>query len=117
MSVKKELDIVQAVKIFFEGPKEVRIPHTQHNGTMAGVFDDPAKLIASVLSDAVQGQKRSIYWTLQRLDPSKCTVTNALHPHAIKTAKDQDILEYRWLLIDCDPVKHEDGEISATDAE
>jgi hypothetical protein len=56
MSVKKELDIVQAVKIFFEGPKEVRIPHTQHNGTMAGVFDDPAKLIASVLSDVCKSK-------------------------------------------------------------
>jgi len=107
-------EVGKAVSIFFDGPKEVRILKTAHNATMSGVFDDPAKLIDEIIWDKAQVQQRSVYWTLQRIDPSKCKVTNAIHPNVGNTTQDEDVIEYRWLLADCDPVK--DGD-SATDAE
>jgi hypothetical protein len=107
-------EVEKAVAIFFEGTKEVRILNTPYNHTMSGVFADLAKLIDEITSDKTQAQQRSVYWTLQRLYPSKCKVTNAIYPNVVNTTQDDDVIEYRWLLVDCDPVK--DGD-SATDAE
>lgn len=94
-------ELERALDVFFDGTTEVRILNTQYNETMSGVFDDPAKLVAEVLSDPIQNQNRNIYWTAHKLNPRPAS--NAIYPRVKDTTKGPEIAEYRWLPIDVDP--------------
>lgn len=86
-----------------------RRPHT-----VAGYFDDPAKLAQA----AAQLHARGIYITLNPVLPALLArAANHVKDLAAgdATTGDGDILTRRWLPVDCDPVRP--AGISATDAE
>lgn len=103
---------------------EVRIPHARGKsaawgneaarGTVSGYFDD-----FEAFSKAVQLADKSIhdgiYYTLQVIDPRLIgRAFNRLKP-AERTTSDNNVLAYRWLPVDLDPLRPAD--ISSSDAE
>ncbi len=93
---------------------ELRIPKTEHQGTISGYFDDPQKLASALASQ--NGAFAGIYTTLNPCAPSLLARSaNRARNHTRTTTSDKDIAERRWLLIDCDPKRPAD--ISASDDE
>lgn len=75
------------------------------NATISGYFDDFDSFVKCT-KGAEQGLTFSgIYFTLQVIDPRLIgRAFNRLKP-ATLTTSDNDVRAYRWLLIDCDPVR------------
>lgn len=103
---------------------EVRIPHVfgsspawgneYARGTVAGFFDDH-KAFVEVVRQAEKTQHDGIYFTLQVIDPRLIgRAFNRLRP-GIKTTADTNVLAYRWLPIDIDPVRP--AGVSSSDSE
>jgi hypothetical protein len=88
------------------------------NGILSGYFDSFQKLCKAVMllmKAAEQLTKIQIYMTLQVIDPALLGRSrNELGPGKHAT-KDDDVLYYRWLPIDLDPVRK--SNISSSDEE
>ncbi len=90
---------------------EVRIPGRP---TIAGYYDD-FRLFSQHVRHADKQAKGCIYFTLQIIDPRLIArAFNRMAPLKITTT-DKDVLAYRWLPIDLDPVRP--AGISSSDSE
>jgi hypothetical protein len=103
---------------------EVRIPKARGKaqvwggdyarGTISGYFDDHQALCAA-LEGLPPGCGAGVYFTLQVIDPRLIGRSfNRLRPSDLTTS-DQNVITYRWLPIDIDPVRP--AGISSSDAE
>lgn len=73
-------------------------------GTVSGYFDSFSAFKSAVFK-AIQGQQSNIYFTLQVIDPRLIgRAYNKLKPSNITTS-DNNVLHYRWIPIDIDPVR------------
>ena len=73
-------------------------------GTVSGYFDDHEKL-CKALKEADETNHCGIYFTLQVIDPRLIgRAFNRLRPSDLTTS-DQNVIAYRWLPIDIDPVR------------
>jgi hypothetical protein len=74
------------------------------NGTVSGYFDGYQEFCESVeLAD--KAKNNGIYFTLQVIDPRLIgRVRNRLRP-ADQTTSDNNVIAYRWLPIDIDPIR------------
>lgn len=109
---RQEIDRALAVLYQPGDVVELRIPKTDHQGTISGYFDDPQKLARALASQNGSG----IYTTLNPVTPALLARSaNHVREKARTTTSDKDIAARRWLLVDCDPVRPAD--ISASDKE
>lgn len=103
---------------------EVRIPKSYGKsqawggefakGTVSGYFDDHEAFCQAV-KKADKEKHRGIYFTLQKIDPRLIgRAFNRLKPSDLTTA-DQNVIVYRWLPVDLDPVRP--AGISSSDSE
>jgi hypothetical protein len=103
---------------------EVRIPHARGKSaawgneyvrnTVSGYFDDHA-LFCKAVQEADRISHDGIYFTPQVIDPRLIgRAFNRLKPSDLTTA-DSNVLAYRWLLVDLDPVRP--SGVSSNDAE
>jgi len=77
-------------------------------GVVAGYFDDMQSFIDCVESLDEYGKAEAIYITLNPLNPDLLARANNRLVGIGKndpTAKDEDVLQRRWLLVDIDPVR------------
>ena len=77
-------------------------------GVVAGYFDDMQSFIDCVESLDDYGKAEAIYITLNPLNPDLLARANNRLVGIGKndpTAKDEDVLQRRWLLVDIDPVR------------
>jgi P4 family phage/plasmid primase-like protien len=108
-------EIARALEVLFQAGDvvEMRVPKTEHEGTVSGYFSDftlLAKALASRNGDA------GVYVTLNPVVPSLLArSSNRIKSRAKTTTSDKDIAARRRVLIDCDPVRP--AEISSTDEE
>lgn len=92
-------------------PLEMRvITKSAFLGTVSGVYDNYRILAAHAL--ALNADGYNVYITL---NGTNLSVTNAWFPKAQHTTKDRDVLFYRYLLADFDPVR--EPNTSSTDEE
>jgi hypothetical protein len=83
-------------------------------GTVSGYFDDHKAFIGAI-HQADKTPHGGIYFTLQVIDPRLIgRAFNRLKPSE-KTTSDTDVLAYRWLPVDLDPVRP--SGISSSDLE
>jgi hypothetical protein len=93
---------------------EIRITKTTNQGVISGYTNNGSTLIEML--SGINGDFPAIYALLNPCDPKLLArAANRLKPRAKVTTSDPDILERRWLLVDCDAVRP--AEISSTDAE
>jgi hypothetical protein len=102
-------EIEKAVKAFWKGPKEVRIPGTNYNGTMAGLFTDTEALIEAAFTRSAFADAQALYWSLQTISPTYkgYGVTNALNPNVPigSGLHDGAVSQFDWILFDFDPTR------------
>jgi hypothetical protein len=101
---------------------ELRIPKSS-TGTIVGYFRDLDKLVETI--EAYSGNVPAVYYTLN--EPAGELYDSAFVKDqtqvGLHATKDAEILKRNWLLIDCDPIRTENGEplpdqkVSSTDAE
>lgn len=73
-------------------------------GTISGYFDN-FKAFKEAVRKAIQAQQNNIYFTLQVIDPRLIgRAYNKLKPSNITTS-DSNVVAYRWIPIDIDPVR------------
>jgi hypothetical protein len=111
-------NIQDAIKILFQPGQvvELRVPKAGKLGTISGYFNDHAKL-ATELGN-LSGDVEAVYYTLNPVNPALLARANSrIAPYAKNTTNDapDNILNRRWLLIDCDPVRP--SGIASTDEE
>lgn len=99
---------------------EVRALNVDRRGTRAGTYSGYFNLESSLqISEAIQfldGHANGVYVVLNRLNPALLArANNRLLAKPKHTTSDADVIERRWLYIDCDPVRP--AGISSTDAE
>ncbi len=83
-------------------------------GTVSGYFDSHEAFCTAV-KQADKGSHDGIYFTLQVIDPRLIgRAFNRLKPSNLTTS-DRNVIAYRWLPVDLDPVRP--GGISASDSE
>jgi hypothetical protein len=93
---------------------ELRVPKTDHAGTISGYFDDHAKLAAALAER--NGSGPGVYTTLNPVKRALLArAANRVKIKARVATADDDIERRRWLLIDCDPRRP--SEISSSDSE
>src|SRR5690606_35176286 len=87
---------------------ELRVPNMPgryRNFTVAGWFDDPAKL-AQAAAQIERQRPPGIYVTLNPCNPALlCRGYNRIVEHPKATTADHDIIRRVWLPIDADPVR------------
>ncbi len=111
-------NIAEAIRILFEPGQvvELRVPKAGKLGTISGYFDDHNKLAAEL--ERLSGTAPAVYYTLNPVNSAlRARAHNHTNPYAKGTTSDgtDNIVNRRWLLIDCDPVRPSD--ISSTDDE
>jgi hypothetical protein len=94
---------------------EIRIPKTRE-GTWSGCFDNAGAALKAIERLNLNGRAPGIYITMNPVDRALLArAANRLQERAATTTSDRDIIEIRWILIDCDAVRP--AGISATDRE
>lgn len=111
-------NIAEAIRVLFEAGQvvELRVPKADKLGTISGYFDDYEKLAEEL--ERLSGNAPAVYYTLNPVNPALLArANNHTNPYAKGTTSDaaDNIIQRRWLLIDCDPVRPSD--ISSTDEE
>lgn len=113
-------EIRNALDVLFEPSQtiELRAFGTKH-GTCVGFYRDRDKMAADAVKISENASTPAVFWTLQEINPE-------LFDHAPDQFQrrvgqgtatgDADVARYRWLLIDCDPLRNP-AKISSTDAE
>jgi len=108
--IRRALDILVAP----ESVVELRIPHTPHQGTVSGYFDDLSKI--AQCAGAMSGKADGVYVTLNPVNRDLLArASNRLVSFAKHTTSDNDVVRLCWFLIDFDPMRP--AGISSTDAE
>ncbi len=110
-------NIANAIRILFEPGQvvELRVPKSD-KGTISGYFNDHKKLVQEL--GRLSGTAPAVYYTLNPVNPALLArANNHTNTYAKGTTSDasDNIINRRWLLIDCDPVRP--SEISSTDEE
>ena len=96
-----EIIEVRGLKIFGPNPG---VYEGYAKGTVAGYFDNHEALVKAV-KPAMQLPGAQLYMTLQVINPELIgRACNRLKP-AANTTGDQDVIAYRWLFVDLDPVR------------
>lgn len=93
---------------------EVRIMGARKGQVISGYFDDHAKFCQAVQA-ADRQQHHGIYFTAQVIDPRLIARAYNRVQQSDLTTSDKDVLAYRRLLIDLDPVRP--SGISSSDSE
>lgn len=111
-------NIAEAIRILFEPEQvvELRVPKAGKLKTISGYFDDHNKLADELKK--LSGTAPAVYYTLNPVNPALLARSNnRTIPFAETTTNDgtDNIVNRRWLLIDCDPVRP--SLISSTDEE
>jgi hypothetical protein len=115
-TIKPDLaEIERAIRVFGKELTEVRVPKTNNNGTMSGVFTNPSKLAVDLFSLS-ENQKKDVYWTAHKI-ASTVHADNKIRAYATDLTGNKDISDYLWLIADFDPVKKTVKDDSATDGE
>jgi hypothetical protein len=83
-------------------------------GTVSGYFDDHEKFFKSVRA-ADKARHNGIYFTLQVIDPRLIGRAFNRLKAAETTTSDQNVIAYRWLPVDVDPIRP--SGISSSDSE
>jgi P4 family phage/plasmid primase-like protien len=99
-------EAARAVAIMFRPGDvvEVRVPKAGRNRTMSGYFNDSSALVEAIRK--MDGRGPGVYVTLNPVRPDLLArASNRVIPFAETTTSDADILERRWMLVDCDPVR------------
>ena len=92
---------------------ELRIPKTDHEGTVSGYFDDLAELAKQL---AARNGTTAVYFVMNLVKPDLLSrAKNRVKIRVKVTTSDHDILVRIWLLIDLDPARPAD--ISSSDQE
>jgi len=73
-------------------------------GAVSGYFDN-FKAFKKAVSIAIKNQQSDIYFTLQVIDPRLIGRSNNVLKAASITTSDNNVLYYRWIPIDIDPVR------------
>lgn len=83
---------------------ELRVPKAGRHRTISGYFNDHAALVEAIRE--MDGKGPGVYVTLNPVKPDLLArASNRAKPFAETTTSDADILERRWMLVDCDPVR------------
>jgi hypothetical protein len=109
-------EIARTLRVLFQAGDvvEMRVPKTEHEGTVSGYFDNFAALAKALARP--NGQYPALYVTLNRVNRSLLArAANRIRRHAKTATTDKDIDCRRWLLIDNDAVRP--AGISSTEAE
>ncbi len=111
-------NIADAIRILFEPGQvvELRVPNAGKSGTISGYFNDHRKLAQEL--ELLSGTVGAVYYTLNPVNPALLArASNRCIEYAKNTTNDapDNIIQRRWLLIDCDPVRP--ANISASDGE
>ena len=111
-------NIADAIKILFEPGQvvELRVPNAGKSGTISGYFNDHRKLAQEL--ERLSGNVGAVYYTVNPVNPALLArANNRCIEYAKNTTNDapDNIIQRRWLLIDCDPVRP--ANISASDDE
>jgi hypothetical protein len=104
-------------KFFFNPGEvtEVRIPKVLNRGTVSGYFDDHEIFCKEVKKADKELNHDGIYFTLQVIDPRLLArAFNRLKVSSLTTS-DNNVISYRWLPVDTDPVRP--AGISSSDSE
>jgi hypothetical protein len=111
--------IKAAIAVLFEPAGQVvelRIVKGGRDGTISGYYDDHAKLAADTYRLAQNASFESVYWSAQVLDPALLARSaNTYQTRVRTTTSDTEVVAYRWLTIDCDPIRI--AGVSSTDEE
>ena len=84
------------------------------SGTVSGYFDNFTSF-NNAASKAIQSQQSNVYFTLQVIDPRLIGRSyNKLKPTSLTTS-DNNVLYYRWIPIDIDPIRP--SGVSSSDSE
>ncbi len=84
---------------------EVRIPKTRA-GVVAGYFNDPGALAASISAADAAYRAAGVYYVLNQVNPALLgRAYNRLRERAEHTTADNNIVSRRWLPVDLDPVR------------
>ncbi len=84
--------------------------------TSGGYYNDHDALASAIVLASKKSTYGGVYWTLQKIEPSLLARReNRWVERVSETTADHNVIAYRWLLIDLDPVRATG--ISASDAE
>jgi hypothetical protein len=96
---------------------ELRVVGSPAYGTISGYYDDFDKLAEDVAICGDDENVATVYWTLNPVDPSLLArspnrfkmASRLSKGEKLPTTRDEQIVERRLLLIDCDPVREKDA--------
>jgi AAA domain-containing protein len=113
-------EILRSINILFtvEQTIELRAFGT-YKGSCTGFYHDRDKLAAHAAQISAHPDTPAIFWTLQDVNPELFGRAPDQFQSHIKSGvatKDADVQRYRWLLVDCDPLRNP-AKTSSTDAE
>jgi hypothetical protein len=113
-------EILRSINILFDAGQiiELRAVGT-HQGTCVGFYRDRNKLAAHTAKISAHPTTSAVYWTLQDVDPvlfERASDRFVTRVGAGVCTTDKEVLRYRWLLVDCDPLRNA-GKISSTEAD
>lgn len=112
--VYKSLLDADVFSVFVRPSEIVEVRHFDGKRIFSGYFDDHVAFIGAV-KETDRKQHSGIYFTLQVIDPRLIArANNRLKPSDLTTS-DKDVLFYRWLPIDLDPVRP--SGVSSSDSE
>lgn len=105
-------EVVKALKIISRNDPqavvEVRlVPHKKVDRIYAGYFDHGSfAKVPALLEHILRRRKHIAYVTMNKLHPGLLARYHCRFEEAPeRTTTDSEILAYRWLLVDCDPVR------------
>jgi hypothetical protein len=113
-------EIIRSADILFDATQTVELrAFGTYKGSCTGFYHDRDKLAAHAAQISAQSHTPAIFWTLQDVNPKLFGRAPDQFQSHIKSGvatKDADVQRYRWLLVDCDPLRNP-AKISSTDAE
>lgn len=114
------VEIRRALDVLFEPTQiiELRAFGTKH-GTCVGFYRDRDKLAADAVKISENASTPAVFWTLQEINSELFDRSPDQFQRRVKqgvATADADVAHYRWLLIDCDPLRNP-AKTPSTDAE
>ena len=113
-------EILRAINILFAADQTIELrAFDTYKGSCTGFYRDRAKLADHVAKISAHSGTPAVFWTLHDVNPELFERAPDQFQSHIKSGvstKDAEVVRYRWLLIDCDPLRSP-VKISSTDAE
>jgi hypothetical protein len=114
------VEIRRALDVLFEPSQviELRAFGTKY-GTCVGFYTDRDKLATDAVKISENVSTPAVFWTLQEINPELLSRSPNTFQRRVGqgvATADTDVMRYRWLLIDCDPLRNP-AKTSSTDAE